>query len=140
MEKDKKEKLNIGKDVVTINTNVKKVVAKKKEAVPTVTDDAKNLSKSITSHMEENMENTKVKVDYKSIFTYIILILIVGGCILLIVNFFDKYNDGKIKRTTAPTTTRGLQTTTTTTKSVYYQTTTATPTQATHTVFDKNRR
>lgn len=135
-----KEKLNIGKDAVTVNTNVKKVVAKKKEETPKVSEDAKSLSKSIESHMADNIENTNVKFDYKSMFTYILLILIVGGCILLIINFFDKYNDGELKKTTAPTTTRALHTTSSTTKTVNYQTTTAAPTQATHTVFDKNRR
>lgn len=137
---DKKEKLNIGNDVVTVNTNVKKVVAKKKNDSPQVSDEAKSLSKSIDSHMEENMETTKVKFDYKGMITYIILILIVGGAILLMLHFFDKYNDGEIKKTTAPTTTRGLQTTVTTTKSIQYQTTTSAKTAATHTVFDKNRR
>ncbi len=139
MDKDKKEKLNIGKEVVTINTNVKRVVAKKLDE-PKITEDAKELSKSIDSHMQENTQTTKVQIDYKTMFSYILLVLIVGGCVLLIFHFFDKYNDGELKKTTVPTTTKGLQTTTTTTRSIKYETTSVPPTQATHTVFDKNRR
>ncbi|MCX4249220.1 MAG: hypothetical protein OSJ65_05605 [Bacilli bacterium] len=139
MNGDSKEKLNIRKEVVTVNTNVKKVVAKKKD-VAYVEERQNSGIKSINSHMEENQASTKFRVDYKSVFTYILLIVIVGIGIFLVLNFFDKYNDGAYKRTTASTTTRGLATTTTTTQRVYYETTTAAPTQATHTVFDKNRR
>lgn len=139
MNGDNKERLNIRKEVVTVNTNVKKVVAKKHDNPP-INTDANNTLKSINSHMEENQTNHKFKVDYKSMFTYILLIIIVGIGVFLVLNFFDKYNDGYYKKTTAPTTTRGLATTTTTTMGVQYETTTAAPTQATHTVFDKNRR
>ena len=51
--------------------------------------------------MEENLTNTKVKVDYKNLAMYIILIIIVGACIFLVLNFFDKYNDGYYKKTTS---------------------------------------
>lgn len=139
MNGDNKEKLNIRKEVVTVNTNVKKVVAKKHDTTP-INTDANNTLKSINSHMEENQTSHKFRVDYKSMFTYILLIIIVGIGIFLVLNFFDKYNDGYYKKTTAPTTTRGLATTTTTTMGIQYETTTAAPTQATHTVFDKNRR
>ena len=134
------EKLNVGKEVVTVNTNVKKVVAKKKEEVNNLEIKEDSISKSVNAHMEENLTNTKVKVDYKNLAMYIILIIIVGACIFLVLNFFDKYNDGYYKKTTVPTTTRGIITTKPTTQEVYYNTTTKAPTQATHTVFDKNRR
>lgn len=143
----KKEKLNVGKEVVTVNTNVKRVVAKKKETEAPkevkkveVSEEAKNLSKSLSEHLEENINNTKAKRDYKSLATGIIFIIIIGICILLLFDFFDKYNDGKLTKTTAPTTTRGLVTTTTTTKEIHYDTTTRPQTKATHTIFDKNRR
>ena len=115
-------------------------MAKKKEEVNNSEIKENSISKSVNAHMEENLTNTKVYVDYKNLAMYIILIIIIGAGIFLVLNFFDKYHDGYYKKTTVPTTTRGIITTKPTTQEVYYNTTTKAPTQATHTVFDKNRR
>lgn len=139
MDKEKKEKLNISSEVVTVNTNVKRVVAKKKETNE-VSKEALGVLDSIDAHMEDNANNTKVRFDYKTLITYILLILIVGGCILLILNFYDNYKDDLAKKNETSTTSTNFSKQTTTTRSIYYQTTTTVPTQATHTVFDKNRR
>ncbi|MCH5167222.1 MAG: hypothetical protein J1F35_04940 [Erysipelotrichales bacterium] len=124
---------NNNHEVVAVNTTEKKVVT-----TQNINKKTPGTEKTMEQHMEENLKKTKVVVDWKTLFTYILLIAIVAGAVLLIFHLYDKYSEGNNANTTKATT-RGLYTTTATTKEVHYETTTAMPTEVTHTVFDRNR-
>lgn len=119
------------KKVVSVNTSVKKVVTTNNKV------DDPSLEKTMEEHMQENKKNTKISIDWKTLFIYIVMIAVVVGLAFLLLRFCEKY-EREVENTTAPTT-RGLYTTTTTSREVIYQTTTRAQTQATHTVFDPNR-
>lgn len=121
---------------VVVNTNIQKQVVTNTKQVNEST--ASDLEKTMESHMQENKKNTKISIDWKNVFTYFLMFLIVAGCVLLVFHFIDKYNDGEIKKTTVPSTTQRIIDPTTTTTTLRYVTTTTT-TQEVHTVFDRNR-
>lgn len=87
--------------------------------------------------MQENIKNTKISIDFKTLFIYVVMIAVIIGIGFLLLRFCEKY-EREVENTTAPTT-KGLYTTTTTSREVIYQTTTRAQTQATHTVFDPRR-
>lgn len=126
-----------------MNNNDKKVVnvSTKKEVVvqkPKVEDF--DVSKSIEEHMKENQENIKTKIDYKTIFTYVIMVIIVLACVLLLVHFCEDSISSLNKNTT--TTNLNYQLIPPTTKknnSVEYVRPSTIPTAATHTVFVGNK-
>lgn len=115
-----------------VNTTVKKVVVTNK---PRVADS--RLEKTMEEHMQENKKSTKIAIDWKNLFIYIVMIAVVIGLVLLLLKFCEKY-EREVENTTKPTT-KGLYTTTTSSREVNYETTTRAQTQATHTVFDPNR-
>lgn len=120
------------KKVVSVNTSVKKVVTTTNNKV-----DDSSLEKTMEEHMQENQKNTKISIDWKTLFIYVVMIAVIVSLAFLLLRFCEKY-EREVENTTAPTT-KGLYTTTTTTREVIYQTTTRAQTQATHTVFDPNR-
>lgn len=119
------------KKVVSVNTSVKKVVTTTNKV------DDSSLEKTMEEHMQENQKNTKISIDWKTLFIYVVMIAVIVSLAFLLLRFCEKY-EREVENTTAPTT-KGLYTTTTTTREVIYQTTTRAQTQATHTVFDPNR-
>lgn len=117
---------------VKVDTTVKRVdssVGKKLESM--------SLEKTMEEHMNENKKNTKIVIDWKTLFIYVVMIAVIVSLAVLLLKFCEKY-EREVENTTAPTT-KGLYTTTTTSREVIYQTTTRAQTQATHTVFDPNR-
>ena len=118
------------KKPIVVKVNAKKVIAKKKgETLPN-----NNVQRTLDEHMKENREENKKKINITDILVYGVVIIIVGLCIFLIYNLFQKTGD---KYYTGSTTTKvSLKTTTTTsTKTIGYKTTTAIATKATHTVY-----
>ncbi len=119
------------KEVVKVS--VKKVVNTTKDKNEEV-----DSQKTMEEHMTENKKNTKIAIDWKNLFTYFLLFILLGTTTYFVVRFIDKYNaDVESKKTT--TTMPTFTTTTRTKPSVSYELTTEKPTKATHTVFDKNR-
>ncbi len=116
-----------------VKVNVKKVVNTTKDKNEEV-----DSQKTMEEHMTENKKNTKIAIDWKNLFTYFLLFVLLGATTYFVVRFIDKYNaevESKKTITTMPT----FTTTTRTKPSVSYELTTEKPTKATHTVFDKNR-
>lgn len=137
MEENNNEK----KEVVTVNTTEKKVITtgNNPEEKKTDTTDTNLDEKTIEEHMEENVKNTKVVIDWKTLFTYVLLLAIVVVGVIVIFHLYDKYHNGEIIPTTVPTTTKGLYTTTTSTSKVEFKAPSTTTTQEIRTVFDKNK-
>lgn len=121
------------KKVVTVSTKKEVVVQK-----PKVEDF--DVSKSLEEHMKENQENVKTRLDYKTIFTYVIMVIIVVAGVLLLVHFCEKSIDSLNKNTTTQNFNyQFISTTTTTNNSVEYVRPSTVPTAATHTVFVGNK-
>lgn len=121
------------KKVVTVSTKKEVVVQK-----PKVEDF--DVSKSLDEHMKENQENVKTRLDYKTIFTYVIMVIIVVAGVLLLVHFCEKSIDSLNKNTTTQNFNyQFISTTTTTNNSVEYVRPSTVPTAATHTVFVGNK-
>jgi len=127
------------KKVVKVNTGKKVINTEKKDNKMNLPENDHKVEKSMEEHMAQNKKNTKYSVDYQNLAIYAIMILIVCACGFLLFRFFEKYNNGELTRTTVPTTIKTQTTTTTTTETIIFETTTSVQTQATHTVFDKNR-
>lgn len=118
------------KKTVVVNTNTKKVVTTNKVNDP-------SLEKTMEEHMADNKKNTKISIDWKNLFIYVVMIGVIVAIGFLLLRFCEKY-EREVENTTKPTT-KGLYTTTTTSREVIYQTTTRAETQATHTVFVPKR-
>lgn len=120
------------KKVVTVSTKREVVVQK-----PKVEDF--DVSKSLEDHMKENQENVKTRLDYKTIITYIIMIIIIVAGVLLLVHFCEESIDSLNKNTTTTSLNyQFISTTTKTNNSVEYVRPSTVPTAATHTVFVGN--
>lgn len=120
------------KKVVDVEMPAKKVVNTTSQSV-----DTPSLEKTMEEHMQENLKNTKIAIDWKTVFIYIVMIAVIVSLAFLLLKFCEKY-EREVENTTQRTT-KGLYTTTTTSREVIYQTTTRAQTQATHTVFDGNK-
>lgn len=95
-----------------------------------------SLEKTMEEHMRDNKKNTKIVIDWNTVFIYVIMLAIVITLAVLLLKFCEKYDQEEKKTTTTSTTS---VTTTTTSQEVIYNTTTRAQTQATHTVFDRDR-
>lgn len=120
------------KKVVNVSTKKRVVVQK-----PKVEDF--DVSKSLEEHMKENQENVKTRLDYKTIFTYIIMVIIVVACVLLLVHFCEDSINNLNKNTTTNLNYQLISTTTKANNSVEYVRPSTVPTAATHTVFVGNK-
>ena len=78
-------------------------------------NDENNISKDVESHLKENRSSYKKKIDFKSLFTYIAMVLITIGCIVFIYFFLDQNGINIFKKEeVTTTTTEGIKTIATT--------------------------
>lgn len=122
---------NENQEPVVVNTNSKKIVAKQTAQVID--------TKTIDDHLKENRDKIKVKVDYKEILMYTLMVIIVIVCGVLLLHFCGVTTDENIfEKKTIPTTIRTYPPTTTTIPQISYKPTTTLKTQATHTAMPQN--
>ena len=123
------------KKVVT----TKKVIVTNKPQEPQVKEQPKvedeGVSQNVEAHLQENLQSLeKKKIDFKTVATYAIMVIIVIACIVLIYVFLDKngMNPFILKETTTTADINKISTTKPTTKGVSTNTTKPVETKATH--------
>lgn len=121
------------KKVVKVSTEKKKVVVRPKEENFEVDQEH-----SLDVYLSQNNDNVKISLDWKNIGIVVVCIIVLICSSFLIISYLDNYEE-KSKNTTTTKNPYEVITTESTTEAVIYETTTRVQTQATHTVFDRNR-
>ncbi|MCR5224438.1 MAG: hypothetical protein K6C11_04750 [Bacilli bacterium] len=130
---DKSKKVVVTKKVIVTNQPKEEKIEKKEVTLKQIEDEG--VSKSLDTHLQENINNvTKKKVNIRDIFTYLLMIIIVAGCLYLIYFFLDKNNMNPFipKETTTTADISKILTTQTSKLEIQTNTTTAVQARATH--------
>ena len=130
---DKNKKVVVTKKVIVTNQPKEEKIEKKEVTLKQIEDEG--VSKSLDTHLQENINNvTKKKVNIRDIFTYLLMIIIVAGCLYLIYFFLDKNNMNPFipKETTTTVDISKVLTTQTSKLEIQTNTTTAVQARATH--------
>ena len=130
---DKNKKVVVTKKVIVTNQPKEEKIEKKEVTLKQIEDEG--VSKSLDTHLQENINNvTKKKVNIRDIFTYLLMIIIVAGCLYLIYFFLDKNNMNPFipKETTTTADISKILTTQTSKLEIQTNTTTAVQARATH--------
>ena len=132
MNEDKNKKVVTTKKVIVTN-KPQPQVQKQVQEQPKVEDEG--VSQNVDAHLQENLQTLeKKKVDFKTVATYAIMVIIVIACIVLIYVFLDKngMNPFIPKETTTTADINKISTTKPTTRGLSTNTTQPVETKATH--------